>query len=313
MILSLELIEDKLLDIVEERTGERPVVYDPVKHGTEALTQADIIIGWNRQVQKAAGSSGNLKWLFVLSAGVEYLPFDLLLDKGIIVSNAQGVHRRQMAEQALGMMIMFSRRLDKFLKAQAAADWQNAIDPDELTGKTLCVIGAGSIGSEIARKAKAFDMKVIGIKKTPSSLENFDVVADRSMMRESLSLSDYNVMITPLTPETYQMIGASEFKAMKNTSVFINLSRGDTVDEAALIDALQSGEIAGAGLDVFHEEPLPATSPLWHMENVIITPHMAGKSPHYMTRAMEIFCGNLLAYRRGERTFPNSINLKEQY
>ncbi len=143
-------------------------------------------------------------------------------------------------------------------------------------------------------------------------MENFDAVVGHEMLHHALSMSDYNIMITPLTPETYQMIGEKEFCAMKKTSIFINMSRGDTVDEAALINALKTGEIAGAGLDVFHDEPLPATSPLWQMDNVIITPHMAGKSPHYMTRAMEIFCDNLLAYRRGE-TFPNIIDLKMKY
>ncbi|MHB1484497.1 MAG: D-2-hydroxyacid dehydrogenase [Saccharofermentanales bacterium] len=313
MIISLAPLNEDLLALVEKKTGERPVVYDAAIHDPEIFSQADIIIGWSRLTLEAIQKYGNLKWLFVLSAGVENLPFDYLQEKGIILSNTQGIHRKQMAEQTLGLMIMFSRRLNKFFRAQADSKWLGTINPDELTGKTLCIIGAGSIGSEIARKAYAFDMKVIGIKKTPVSMDNFDVVAGVEMLHDALSISDYNVLITPLTPETTHMIGEKEFKAMKETSIFINMSRGDTVDEAALISALQSGEIAGAGLDVFHEEPLPETSPLWQMENVIITPHMAGKSPHYMTRAMEIFCSNLLAFRRGETDFPNKVDLSQRY
>lgn len=312
MILSLVSIDEKLLQFVQDRTGERPVVYNRETHGDDILLKAEIIIGWSRATPEGIAKFKNLKWLFVLSAGVESLPFDILLEKGIIVSNTCGIHRKQMAEQTIGLMIMFSRCLNEFFKAQSSAKWLGLVDPDELTGKTICIIGAGSIGSEIARKAKAFDMKVIGIKRTQLSMENFDAVVGHEMLHDALSMSDYNIMITPLTPETYQMIGEKEFSAMKKTSVFINMSRGDTVDEAALINALKTGEIAGAGLDVFHEEPLPAASPLWQMDNVIITPHMAGKSPHYMTRAMEIFCDNLLAYRRGE-TFPNMIDLKMKY
>ncbi|MRR18516.1 MAG: D-2-hydroxyacid dehydrogenase, partial [Deltaproteobacteria bacterium] len=208
----------------------------------------------------------------------------------------------------------FSRRLGDFLRAQTEKRWAHdyGYEADELTGRTLLIIGAGSIGSEIARKAKAFDMTVYGIKNDPVPLEHFDRVAGTDALHGFLAESDYNVVITPLTARTYRMIGEKEFKAMKNSSIFINVSRGDTVDEAAMIEALRRGEIAGAGLDVFRDEPLPVSSPLWDMKNVFITPHMAGMSPHYMERAMEVFCDEFVAYRGGEK-LRNVIGLDRGY
>lgn len=183
---------------------------------------------------------------------------------------------------------------------------------DEISEKTLCIIGTGSIGSEIARKAKAFDMKVIGVDKFPATSKNFDEVWGMDKMAEALGLADYTVLTIPLTEETYHLMGQKEFKSMKQSGILINMSRGDTVDETALIAALQEGRIAGAGLDVFHKEPLPQESPLWDMENVIITPHCAGDSPYLERRALNLFAENLLLYRQG-KPMKNIINLERKY
>jgi phosphoglycerate dehydrogenase-like enzyme len=131
-------------------------------------------------------------------------------------------------------------------------------------------------------------------------------------LHEALQQADYSVLITPLTEATFHLIGTEEFRVMKSSSIFINVSRGDTVDETALIEALQNGSIAGAGLDVFHEEPLPQDSPLWDMENVLITPHNAGVSPHYTTRIIDLFLTSLACYRQG-KPLPNRIDLERKY
>jgi len=276
----------------------------------DVLPEAEIVIGFiDGNIIEICSS---LKWLFILSAGVEMLPFALLEKKGITVTNVRGIHAPQIAEQTMGMMIIFSRRLNQFMRNQGKKIWDKGIDVDELTGKTVCIIGAGSIGMEIARKAKAFDMRVIGLKKDSRALKYFDEVWDASMLHKALNQSDYNVLITPLTDETYHLIGQNEFEAMKRSSVFINMSRGDTVDEEAMVNALLSRRIAGAGLDVFHEEPLSADSPLWNMDNVVITSHIAGKSPHYMKRSIDIFEQSLIYYRQG-MPLPNIINLLRKY
>ena len=172
---------------------------------------------------------------------------------------------------------------------------------EDLDQKILCVIGAGSIGQEIGRKAKAFAMQVVGIKNHPEPIEGFDQVWGRERLEEALNQVDYVVMVTPLTKETYHMIGAKEFGLMKKTAVFINVSRGDTVDESAMIKALRDRRIAGAVLDVFHEEPLPADSPLWGMDHVLLTPHVAGLSNNSEKKIIRIVYDNITGYRQGRQ------------
>lgn len=310
MIVSVVPINEEYVKSIECKTGERIHVYAGIKEAMDVLPEAEIVIGFiDGNIIEICSS---LKWLFILSAGVEMLPFALLEKKGITVTNVRGIHAPQIAEQTMGMMIIFSRRLNQFMRNQGKKIWDKGIDMDELTGKTVCIIGAGSIGMEIARKAKAFDMRVIGLKKDSRALKYFDEVWDASMLHKALNQSDYNVLITPLTDETYHLIGQNEFEAMKRSSVFINMSRGDTVDEEAMVNALLSRRIAGAGLDVFHEEPLSADSPLWNMDNVVITSHIAGKSPHYMKRSIDIFEQSLIYYRQG-MPLPNIINLLRKY
>lgn len=320
MILSLVPLKAEDIERIKESTGERvipaPAAADQTPAEREAadslIAEAEIIIGGLSVDEALIRKCRNLKWLFCIFAGVEKLPFELLIEKNILVSNVRGIHATQMAEHALGLMIAFSRKLNQFMRNQEKSIWKPMPDVDELTGRTLAIIGAGAIGREIARKAKAFDMRVIGVKKHREPLAFFDEVLDMSGFGEAAGSADYTVLVTPLTPETLHLIGAGEFSAMKKGSVFINLSRGDTVDEEALIGALNSGRLAGAGLDVFHQEPLPAENSLWKMENVIVSPHSAGFSPHYMQRVAGCFIQSWEYYRKGE-PIPNTIDLVRRY
>jgi phosphoglycerate dehydrogenase-like enzyme len=192
-----------------------------------------------------------------------------------------------------------SHHFPSYIRNQEKAQWRTIFSGDDLEGRTLCIIGAGSIGTEIGKKAKAFDMRVIGLKRHPEPLESFDEVWGIDRLDEALPLSDYVVLITPLTPETHHLMGAEEFRAMKDTAVFINVSRGDTVDEQALISALEQKEIAGAVLDVFHTEPLPKESPLWAMENVMVTPHNAGPSTNSEQKTIRLLSDNIARFRNG--------------
>jgi D-2-hydroxyacid dehydrogenase (NADP+) len=312
MIVSVTGLERVHCDVVERLTGEKILVYKNVGEAIDVLPEAEVILSWNQFDSAVLQVCRKLKWLFILSAGVEKLPFTDLLEKGVVVTNVSGIHGSQMAEQALGMMISFSRRLNRSMRNQLRKKWEPMKLMEELTGKNLCIIGAGSIGKEVARKAKAFDMRVVGLKKHVSPMENFDCIWGMDKLKDALEQADYTVLLTPLTKETYHIIGQNEFNRMKASSIFINMSRGNTVDEAALIEALQKGTIAGAGLDVFHEEPLPSSSPLWEMENVIITPHNAGQSQYYMKRATDVFIECLRCYRKGTE-MPNRIDLETMY
>ncbi len=171
---------------------------------------------------------------------------------------------------------------------------------DELAGKTLGIIGLGSIGMEIARKGKCFGMNVIGIKKTHENVRWVDEVYTPENLDIVLGESDYLVLCVPATDETKNLIGERELKKMKISAYLINIARGDVIDENALIRALKEKWIAGAAIDVTREEPLSPDSPLWELDNLIITPHVAGSSPYYWDRAVDIFVENLKRFFQGE-------------
>ncbi len=318
MILSIASIPDELLHMINQKTHEEITVCDYNTNKAEALKlipEAEILITWGAPVNNGLFNEiddFNFKWLFSLSVGVDKLPFDRLIKKGTTVSNIKGVLNSNIAEQALGVMISFSRNLKKSLINQKNKYWQKPLEVNELIGKTLCIIGTGSIGSDIAKRAKAFDMNIIGVDLFPREVPNFDKVYPMDRLHQVLSTADYCIAMTPLTKETYHMIGEKEFNAMKDTCIFMNFSRGDVVDEQALISALKENKIAGAGLDVFHIEPLNKENPLWDMENVIITPHCAGDSPLVLERAMKLFADSLILYRNGQQ-IPNIVDLTRGY
>lgn len=313
MILSTVNLKRELCDKIEKSTGETLIECGNSKNASaEMLSQAEIILTMGDFSKEMLNKSAKLKWLFVMSAGVDALPFEELSKANVLVSNVSGIHATQMAEQTLGEMIIFSRRLHICRKNQQLKKWDRNLGADELLGKTLLIIGAGNVGREIARKAKAFDMRVLGLKKHTEPLPNFDEVWNMGKFSDALAEADFTVLVTPLTPETYHLIGKREFEIMKHGSIFINISRGANVDEQALIETLQSGHLGGAAIDVFHNEPLEPESPLWDMENVLVTPHLSGLSPYYFTRSSEYFIKSYKLYREGKE-LPNLVSLTERY
>lgn len=296
----------------EERTGEKIVPAITHEERMRLIPQAEILLTFPSTIKKHIAHAEKLKWVFCLSAGVEELPFDELKKRQIVVSNASGVHAEQMSEHTLGIMIAFCREFHTMMKNQLANKWERIPDVDELSGKTLCVIGTGSVGREIARKAKAFDMHVIGVKRTPAALADFDEIYPSERLCDALQKADYVVMVTPLTEETYHMIGLRELQCMKKSAVLINIARGDTIDEEDLITALENGWIKGAGLDVFHEEPLPQESRLWKLDNVILTPHNSGLSRHYYQKCIALFADAYARFISGEGVL-NQIDLEKKY
>jgi len=229
-----------------------------------------------------------------------------LKKKGVIINNTSGVHAGAIAEYVLGGLLMMSHHLHKYYKDQLHGIWGKVHSGENLEGKTMCIIGAGNIGREIGKKAKAFDMNVIGLKRTPEPLMYFDQVLPMEKLDETLGIADYVVLVTPLTEETYHLMNESRFQLMKSGGVFVNVSRGDTVEETALIKALQNKQIAGAVLDVFHEEPLAESSPLWSLDNVIITPHASGISRNTTNRIIGMFQKSYNCYRNRE-VLPNQF------
>ncbi|WP_020620673.1 D-2-hydroxyacid dehydrogenase [Paenibacillus daejeonensis] len=280
----------------------------------EGLARAEIVCGWNNEVAEVcAAESTPIQWIQVWGAGVDRLPLSLLARRNMVLTTASGVHPHPVSETALAMMLAFSRKLNVSIRQQMNHHWENPGGLTELHGKTMGIIGVGSIGVELARLAQAFGMKTLGVRRTGARAESVDRMYDLSGLDTVLAESDVVVAIMPLTDESRHMFGREQFAIMKPGAVFINVSRGATVDTEALVEALRQGEIAGAGLDVFEEEPLPPEHPLWEFSNVIITPHTGGMTDRYEERALEIFAVNLEAWVKGERLPLNQVELNRQY
>lgn len=251
-----------------------------------------------------------LRWLQGAGAGVDGLRPTGILDPehGIIVTTASGIHANVIGEYVLCSMLMFNRHWPEMVRLQDQHTWPRStgwynLEGHELDGATIGVIGLGQIGRRVAQLAHAFGMRVLAIRRgarVGESDPDVDQLYDTGQLHELLGQSDYVVLSVPLTPETEQMIGEAELRAMKPTAYLVNIARGRVIDEAALIRALQEHWIAGAGLDVAGQEPLPEDSPLYSLPNVILTPHISGVTTHYEERLTALFADNLRRYRSGQ-------------
>lgn len=246
----------------------------------------------------ALAACTRLRWVQCMYAGVDRL-LPELAGRTVALTSARGLHAHTMADHAYLLMLALARQLPRFVRQQDRAVWEFA-PARELRGGCLVVVGLGATGQEIARRAPAFGLRVLGVRRHPSPVEGVEEVFGPDRLREALARADWVVLACPLTPETRGLIGRAELAAMKPGAALINLARGEVVDEEALVEALASGRLAGAGLDVFAREPLPADSPLWRLPQVIVTPHVAGSLPDYVDRAVELFADNLRRYLAGE-------------
>ena len=218
----------------------------------------------------------------------------------VVITNTSGIHKNPMSEYVLGMILSKMKRFPLLYRQQQEKIW---IKPwtDEIQGMTVGVLGLGNIGKEIARKCKIMGFDVLGYKRNHEEFEYTDkIYTDTDSLNELLARSDFVVSVLPSTPATVNFMNKERFSAMKKGAYFINVGRGITVDHSALAWAVSNGMIGGAALDALHPEPLPEDSPLWNLENVIITPHMAADSPFYMDRAFSLLRENLERLARGE-------------
>jgi phosphoglycerate dehydrogenase-like enzyme len=278
------------------------------------LDEIEIAAGWfpHDLIARAPG----LRWLQQWGAGADWLlrePEAARMD--FTLTNASGVHAIPISEQIMAYLLAFARQLPAAIRAQERATWQKTSRNQvfELAGKTMLLIGVGAIGERTAAIASALGMRVLGIRRDPArDAPGVAAMYAPDRLLDLLPEADFVVLTAPLSRATQGMIGERELRAMKDTAYIVNIGRGGTIQEHALIQALREGWIAGAGLDVFVEEPLPASSPLWAMENVIITAHYAGITPHYDERALAIFLDNLRRYQAGE-PLRNVVDKAEGY
>ncbi|MBE0633887.1 D-2-hydroxyacid dehydrogenase [Candidatus Bathyarchaeota archaeon] len=237
-------------------------------------------------------------WVQLCSTGFSDNITTEVLDGSVTLTNAPGIHTYPIAESVITAMLDHAKMLKQRRVDQREHHW-NQLKCDELYKRTVLIIGLGNIGKRTARLCKAFDMRVIGMKRSAEPVENVDFVFPGSELRERLAEADYVVVAAPLTPETKYMLGKEEFGAMKRTAYYINIGRGAVAWEPALIRALEENWIAGAYLDALEVEPIPVDHPFWGMKNVLLIPHDSHSSPYIGDRIVDIFCENLDRYVKG--------------
>lgn len=294
------LSDDQIADIrqaagdgVAIRTCDRESVIDLAR-------DADILAGVDLGIPpQVFSATGRLRWVHVFHAGVETLLSPELSASGLTLTCGKGAHAIPIAEHAFAFMLAHVKDLVGHRVAQQQRRWdRHALG--ELSDRTMCVVGLGNIGREIARRATCFGMRVVGASRHARPVDGVDRVVAPDQVRAILPEADFVVVATPISPETDHLIGRGELAAMKRGAFLVNISRGRVIDQDALIDALASGHLSGAGLDATDPEPLPAESPLWTLPNVMITPHDSGMSDTVKERTVRMLCDNLRRYRADE-------------
>ncbi|HLY26586.1 MAG TPA: D-2-hydroxyacid dehydrogenase [Aggregatilineales bacterium] len=278
---------------------------------------AEVDILYTGSILPEPDAAPRLRWVQSHNAGVEgLLAQPLMASGGVLLTSVSGIHATTMAEYTFAMMLALARKIPTMFRYQAKAEWPSdrftALLPRELRGSTIGILGYGSIGREIARVAQVFGMEVLATKRNvmqpaatneyalPDTGDPEGTLVSRlyppEATRSMVALCDFVVIAAPLTSRTTAIVNADVLSAMKRTAYLINVARGGLVDEEALITALREKKIAGAALDVFSQEPLPASSPLWELDNLIISPHISGNTSHYNESAAEVFAENLERY-----------------
>ncbi|WP_254521472.1 D-2-hydroxyacid dehydrogenase [Natrinema caseinilyticum] len=244
----------------------------------------------------------DLHWIHSTQAGVDRFSFDTLSEHDVVLTNSTGIHDRTVGEMVAGYLLMFARRLHDHVANQQARRWDRP-EWDEaftLPGSTACVVGTGTLGQGVAETLGGLGVRVTGVHRSADPVPGFDAVFATDDLFEAIGDADFVILTVPLTDETHHLFDAEAFAAMRPDAYFVNVARGSVVDEPALIDALEAGDLAGAALDVFEEEPLPEESPLWEMDEVIVTPHCAAYTRDYFRDVGDIVRENVSRLETGE-------------
>ncbi|MET4619203.1 phosphoglycerate dehydrogenase-like enzyme [Arthrobacter sp. 2762] len=269
----------------------------------EAMDGADVLYQWHSfspALRENWDAASSLKWVHVTAAGVSQLLFDELIQSDVVYTNSRGVLSRAIAEFALGFVLDIAKDSQGSLRLQQQQRWQHRVTR-KIQGQRALVVGTGSIGREIASLFRAVGLQVSGAGRSSRPGDKlFDHIHSSRDLAGIVGDVDYLVLAAPLTTDTKGLVDADVLSAMKSTAHLINVGRGELVQTDALVEALTSGSIAGAALDVVHPEPLPAGHPLWSMDNVIITPHMSGDTEDYLDDLGQLFVDNLRRFSQGE-------------
>jgi phosphoglycerate dehydrogenase-like enzyme len=276
---------------------------DSVDSLRAALPGSPVVLGWNfraNELTDAWDAAGDLRWIHWAGAGVDTVLFPGLVESGVTLTDARGIFDQPMAEYVLGLLIAMAKGFPHTFAAQARREWSYRLT-ERIEGADALVVGVGSIGRAIARTLRAVGMRVRGVGRSARGNDSdFGPIHGIAELDSLLGEADFVVLVTPLTNETRGLFSAERFACMKPTARLINVGRGALIDESALVEALGEKHIKGAALDVFHTEPLPHDSPLWSLENLIVSPHMSGDCEGYSEAMAEQFMVNFRRYRAGE-------------
>ncbi|UPW02192.1 D-2-hydroxyacid dehydrogenase [Halorussus gelatinilyticus] len=267
--------------------------------GDDELDDCDAIVTF---AYSESFLDADLRWIHSIQAGYDRFPLDALEERGVALTNSTGIHDTSVGEFAVGLMLSFARRLHTYVRNQQAREWSHPAwdDPFTLDGERLCVVGLGTLGRGIAERADALGMEVVGVRRSGEPTPHTETVYAPEDLREAVADARFVALAVPLTDETEGLVGAPEFDAMREDAYLVNVARGPVVAEDELVAALREDEIAGAGLDVFEEEPLPEESPLWDFEEVLVTPHRAAAERDYYRHIAELVRENVERATEGE-------------
>ncbi|KAF0820478.1 D-3-phosphoglycerate dehydrogenase [Bacillus sp. ZZV12-4809] len=306
--------EELSQEVVRDFPEGEFLFFDGIEAAGESFFSAEVFITYGEDLtEEHINKTTKLKWIMVMSAGMDEMPLKSCKEKGILITNARGIHKIPMAEFALGTMLGHVKQKALLMENEKARVWNRNLPIEELHGKTLLIIGVGAIGGEIARLAKCFGMKVAGVNRNGRENPWTDGIYPVSGLTQILPEADFIVSILPSTPETKHLLKEEHFIAMKDSAVFMNIGRGDLVEEKVLLSALEKNQLSHAYLDVFENEPLPEGHPFWSMENVTVTPHLSSRTKNYLPRSFEIFKHNLHTYIKNNKDYMNVIDLERGY
>jgi phosphoglycerate dehydrogenase-like enzyme len=291
----------------ELRHATTVVVGDSAQDFAGAVDNAEIIFHWSGSLallRIVFLMSHRLRWIHSRSAGLEQTLFPELVESDVVVTNGSGVFSPSLGEFVLAAILFFAKDFRRMIRNQAAGAWEQ-FDVTMVSGQTVGIVGYGSIGRAVATRARALDMKVLGLRRHVSRQSQENPLIARFYgpedLAEMLPQCDYVVLTLPLTEQTRGLIAGSQFAGMRKNAVVINVGRGPTIDEQALINALSENRIRGAALDVFDQEPLPQGHPFYSMENVLLSPHCADHTPDWHDNASRFFLSQLERFRNGQR------------
>ncbi|GAA2092724.1 D-2-hydroxyacid dehydrogenase [Microlunatus panaciterrae] len=322
VVVSRSIVDD-VRALLEESGDHAPsvdtaaielVAVDESAAGAE-LGDAEAAVRWDLDddgFQRLLNEAPRLRWLHSPGAGVERWPLQELDARGITLTNGAGVFAIPIAEWVLSTMLTVVKHSDAVRQAQTQHRWAGDEPADELYRRTLLVLGTGGIGQEIIKRASAFEMRIWGSNRQGRQVEHADRVVQGDEWRALLPDADFVVSTVPLTAETAHMIGAAELSSFKSGAWLINVGRGGTIDEEALLQALHDQTIGGAALDAWTTEPLPADHPAWSQPNMIVSPHRSGSSPAGRDRGLRLFVANLRRFAAGE-PMANVVDLSAGY